>query len=221
MNLDHTKKIIQTHGFSAGVHDLCYRGVNRVTELTLLVGMRITMSTLDRAFIDGDAAGWGFIERDALLDQVRKHGETTLDMDEATIASATARGDRCYGVIVDGMLVSYGWYSTQPTEAFEGLTLHFSSDYAYMYKGFTVPAFRGKRLHGIGMARALAAYAAEGKTGLVSFVQSNNFASLKSCYRMGYVDFGRLLAAKVNGRFLTHATKGCKPYGFRLEAVSS
>ncbi len=221
MNIDHTKKIISTHGIYASVHDLCYRGANRIADTTLLVGMRITMATLDRTFLAGNGEGWGFVERDELLAQVEAHGATKLDMDEALVRSATARGDRCFGLIVDGTLVSYGWYSSMPTEAFDGLVLHFHRDYAYMYKGFTLPEFRGQRLHGIGMARSLAAHTADGKLGLVSFVQSNNFASLKSCYRLGYVDFGRLFAAKVNGRHLTHASRGCKPYDFRLEPVRS
>ncbi len=88
-----------------------------------------------------------------------------------------------------------------------------------MYKGYTVPAYRGKRLHGIGMARALEAISKEGNAGLISYVRSNNFASLKSCYRMGYRDFGNLFVAKLNGQYVTYTSKGCKAFGFHVEVV--
>lgn len=41
------------------------------------------------------------------------------------------------------------------------------------------------RLHGVGMSMALRHYLARGFKGLVSYVESTNFASLKSCSRMG------------------------------------
>jgi hypothetical protein len=42
-----------------------------------------------------------------------------------------------------------------------------------------------------------------------SYVEWNNFGSLRSCYRMGYTDFGNIVAARIWD----------KPFGFRLEWV--
>jgi RimJ/RimL family protein N-acetyltransferase len=62
---------------------------------------------------------------------------------------------------------------------------------AYMYKAFTHPDYRGRRLYGVGMALALKALAERGITKLVTTVHTNNFASLSSCRRLGYQRIGR------------------------------
>jgi hypothetical protein len=97
------------------------------------------------------------------------------------------------------------------------LILHFDDRYIYMYKGFTHVEHRGQRLHAIGMTRALEAYLARGYKGIVSYVEWNNFASLRSCYRMGYTGFGSIIVARILGRYIIHASSGCKPYRFKLE----
>jgi hypothetical protein len=219
MNTEHTRKIIHTHGVVAAVHDLAYRVAHRLTDLMVFDGMKLTLETVDRSFLEGDRSGWGFLDRDTLLACVG--APRSLDMSEAFIEQATTRRDRCYGLLIGDELASYGWYATQPTPVTDELLLHFDPSYAYMYKGYTRTVHRGKRLHGIGMARALAALTAEGQKGLVSYVESNNFASLRSCHRLGYQDFGRLFATRTNGRYRTYATAGCEVYDFRVEPVSA
>ena len=103
-----------------------------------------------------------------------------------------------------------------PTPIDEHFRLHFDPAYTYMFKGYTVPAQRGKRLHAVAMCQALRALAGEGQRGLVSYVASNNFASLKSTARMGYRPFGDLYLVQAAGRAFTWATPGCRPYGFRV-----
>src|SRR5207245_9056607 len=79
---------------------------------------------------------------------------------------ALARGDECYGFLAGETLAAYGWYSRMPTPLeLPGLELHFNREYVYMYKGFTHPAHRGRRLHAIGMTRALQHYLASGLRG--------------------------------------------------------
>src|SRR5262249_28103377 len=141
-------------------------------------------------------------------------------MDAEFIDQALARGDRCYGAIDGDTIVAYGWYSTKPTPVTaisEDMVLHFDSAYAYMYRGYTLPAYRGKRLHGIGMARAMEAYVREGSRGLVSVVDAANFASLASCYRLGYRSFGQIICARIAGQYFTFATGGCEEYSFRID----
>ena len=70
-------------------------------------------------------------------------------------------------------------------------------------------------------AEIMREYLQRGRKGLVSYVESNNFGSLKSCYRMGYADFGNIYAARCFNRYLLHSDAGCRPYGFRLESVRS
>jgi hypothetical protein len=45
---------------------------------------------------------------------------------------------------------------------------------AFLGKGFTLPRYRGQRLHAIGMTRALCHYLAKGRRGIVCYVESTN-----------------------------------------------
>jgi len=66
------------------------------------------------------------------------------------------------------------------------LLLHFDwVNYVYMYKAFTVERYRGQRLHAIGVTQSLVRFGSMGYRGLLCYVESNNFDSLKSSYRMG------------------------------------
>lgn len=96
-------------------------------------------------------------------------------------------------------------------------SLRFSDEYVYMYKGFTHPEYRGQRLHAIGMTKALQIYLGRGFKGVLSYVESNNFSSLKSVYRMGYVDVGTVYIVRILDRYLTYVDAGCKLYQFQLE----
>jgi hypothetical protein len=215
VNLDYTRDIVQRFGLQAALHDVAYRAASRLTDAMLLRGMTVIMDTVPREYLKPQEEGrWGFLDRELLLERV---GAQESDMTEDFIVDAIARGDRCYGVMFGDTLASYGWYSRRPTPIDDDLTLHFNSAWAYMYKVFTLPAYRGNRLHGIGAARALEVFSKRGSAGLICYVRSNNFSSLKSCYRMGYRDFGQILVAKLNGRYITYSSRGCKAFDFRIE----
>lgn len=161
--------------------------VGRVAALKVLQVVAITADRLDRSYM-GLSGGYtgSFAERDWLIEQAARNPE--LGMSEAFVREAIARGDRCYVITAGDTLASYGWYSNRPTAIDDGLVLAFDPLYVYMYKGFTRAEHRGRRLHAIGMTRALAAVVDEGFCGLVSFVERTNSASLKSVHRMGYND---------------------------------
>jgi len=57
---------------------------------------------------------------------------------------------------------------------------------------------------------------ASGYKGFLAYVDWNNFSSLKSCYRLGFTDFGKIYLARFFGRYLVHADGGCANYAFRL-----
>ena len=87
---------------------------------------------------------------------------------EPFIDEAVQKGDRCYALFDGDVLMSYGWYSTRSTRLTEIVgepVLHFDMLYAYMYNGFTLPKYRGQRLHAIGMAAALEKYTEDGQRG--------------------------------------------------------
>jgi hypothetical protein len=137
----------------------------------------------------------------------------TFELWPAFLRDAARRGDRCYALFQGETLASYGWYSDRPSSIDDNLLIHFDPVYAYMYKGYTVPAYRGLHLHAVGMCRAL-------RDGLISYVQSNNFASLRSVARMGYRIFGTVFLVRLGGRNLTYATRGCRDDDFWVEPTA-
>jgi hypothetical protein len=140
------------------------------------------------------------------------------ELTEMFVREAFDKGDECYGFLCGDSLASYGWYSREPTPIHPPeLMLYFERGYIYMYKGFTHVNHRGQRLHAVGMTRALETYRARGYKGIVSYVEWNNFGSLRSCYRMGYSDFGAIMVFRLFGRYFAHSSAGCRRYGFRLE----
>lgn len=113
---------------------------------------------------------------------------------EAFVEKAYVGNELCFAAIVDGNLASYGWYalgSQVPVNEF-GCVMQYPTSAAYMYNGFTHPNFRGLRLHGIGMGRALLDLADRGVGALVSDVNWTNWASLRSCARLGYRTLGNV-----------------------------
>jgi hypothetical protein len=216
-NIAYYRELRRQHGLGRALFAAAYRVVNHAVDVAIWNGVVLTMDTVDEKFLEESEKKNGRFFEPAELESFAKDPENELTAE--FMRSAFARGDRCFGFVVDGALASYGWYSTKQTEAGEGLVLHFDPSYVYMYKGFTHPKFRGQRLHAIGMAAALAAYANEGAKGLISYVDSTNFSSLKSCYRMGYKTFGRVGILKTKRGYVTRASSGCGAYAFGVDAV--
>lgn len=201
-------------GIADALHDLSLRAINRVVAFKILKG--VTIDRVDPAFLECPEPYRPMFLDEARLREFSRDRANELPAD--FLDEALAKGDECYGFLAGGDLAAYGWYTRRPTRLdLPGLDLHFGPDYVYMYKGFTHPRHRGKRLHAIGMTRALQHYLASGYRGLVSYVESNNFASLKSCFRMGYAPFGSIYILQVQGLRLAHSTSGCRPYRFRVE----
>jgi hypothetical protein len=200
-------------GVRNGLHSLAYRVLNRCADYRVLQGMKITR--VDPAYLSGGGHyTYGFLDAAQLARFAR---DPQYDMTPAFVAQAAAKGDECYAILDGDVLASYGWYSNAPTHISDDLVLHFSRDYVYMYKGYTHPKYRGQRLHAIGMTRALDAYLRRGFHGLISYVETNNYSSLKSVYRMGYEDVGRIYVGRVLGSYRAWHTPGCHAYGFFLK----
>ena len=209
-------KVAKSFGRRAAFHDLQQRIVNRVMRFQVLKGMIATADDIDKKFRDAGGLQTRFATREELM-TAAANPEIAAEMTTQFIDEAIERGDECYGIFDGSKLVSYGWYSNTPTQLTSRLMLHFDRAWMYMYKGFTLRSHRGKRLHGIGMCLACHAYTDQGHRGLISYVNSTNFESLRSTSRMGYRMFGDLYIAEAAGRAASWATPGCTPYGFRAE----
>jgi len=150
--------------------------------------------------------------------QLRKHAQQPItEISSGFLDRAIPRGDECYAICAGEELAAYGWYALRSTPiGVHDLVLHFSDAYVYMYKGFTDTRHRGRRLHAIGMTRALEHYLGAGYRGLVSYVEATNLDSLKSCARMGYQVFGSIYVLRVFGCSFAFSSPGCSRFGFRL-----
>jgi hypothetical protein len=220
MDVRFYRDALRQHGVGATLYHAAFRAVNHVAEVAVLDALRATPAMVDRrSFCDARRGEARLLDAAALRPYA---ADATNALTGGFIDEAARKGDRCCALFEDGALVSYGWYSTRPTRLLETAgspVLHFDPSYVYLYHAFTRPSHRGRRLHAIGMAAALDAYAKEGHEGLVSYVDSSNLASLKSFHRMGFVAFGHLVLVKTGARYHFCATPGCKKHGLRVEAT--
>ncbi|MBO0858479.1 MAG: GNAT family N-acetyltransferase [Chloracidobacterium sp.] len=197
------------------VYDLIYRGVNRFTLLMVL--KCVTIDAVDRSFLEGSGVyRCEFLDQERLL-RLSENPENEIDRD--FLDEALRKGDECFAILDADRLASYGWYSTKPTMVNKDLELQFDERRVYMYNGFTHPKYRGQRLHAIGMTMALDHYLNHGYKGIVSWVEANNVRSLRSCYRMGYKDFGEIYIIKLFRKYLILRSKGCRDYKFKVSAI--
>jgi hypothetical protein len=204
-----------TRDFGAGkaLQDLLIRGVNRAFYFRVL---RCVVVTEPPPPDRGAPIPYehGFADREQLLEWA---ADSAYELSPRFVEDALASGSRCYAIWDGPVLASYGWYSSLPTPVSADLWLHFDPRYVYMYKGFTDTRYRGQRLHALGMIAALRTCLSEGSLGLVSYVESNNFSSLRSCARMGYRDFGWIAFAKMFRGYLIRRSRGCREYAFELK----
>lgn len=209
---------LRRHGVLHVLHVLCMRAINQAVPFKILRGVYVEKP--DAAFLA--APQWyqaRFLERAELRAFA---ADPQNEMSPEFIDSVAAKGDECYALLQGGSLAAYGWYATTPTSiGVPHLLLRFSRDWVYMYKGFTSERHRGKRLHAIGMTRALHEYRRRGYRGLVSYVESTNFDSLKSCDRMGYRVFGSIYVGRLFGRDFAFSSPGCSRFDFRVENLNT
>jgi hypothetical protein len=207
---------VRRHGLSNAVHALALQALNSIVGLKILRGVYVDRA--DPAYLAcRDPYKPSFLSAKALQDYAQ---DPVTEMSPRFVEDAVGSGDQCYAICDRGNLAAYGWYSTRPTPiGLPDLLLHFAPGYVYMYKGFTDSRHRGKRLHAIGMTRALEHYLGKGYGAIVSYVESSNFDSLKSCYRMGYKIFGSVFLLRVFGRYFAFSTPGCKAFGFRVRSA--
>jgi hypothetical protein len=201
------------HGLHHTMYKAAWKTVNKFVFLKVLRG--VTIASCDPQFLQLPP---DYVSRFLSRDELAMYAtDPANELDVVFIAAALSKGDTCLAVLQGNELASYGWYSTTPTPIEPSdLLLRFSPEYAYMYKGYTAVRHRGKRLHAIGMAQALRHFLDRGYRGLVSYIEANNFDSLKSSFRMGYAPFGSIYIGKVFDRYFIHASSGCRRYAFEL-----
>jgi hypothetical protein len=150
---------------------------------------------------------------------IRFAADPQSDLTEAFVRAACAKGDRCYGILDGERLAGYGWCSSTSTVLWPGVAVTFPSEWIYLYKAFTLPEYRGRRLHSHLTALRLADGAARNTVGALACVEIDNLASSRSCMRLGASRVGTLAALRICGRYFTSSTAGCRQRGVRILPV--
>ena len=143
-----------------------------------------------------------------------------LHITDDFIDRASERDQVCVLTRYYGDVAGYGWVSLGRTEHETGIDVVFGPNRRYAFKAFTLPEFRGKHLRG--HFGALDAHSE--KHGIaygVYFVETHNFASLRSSARnngrwVGYAGYFRLF-----GKLFTFRTPGAAETGFAFIAADA
>lgn len=206
---------VRTFGVGPALRDIAYRTTKKIVPVSIMKGMTAVVADVSPAFFDPGPLAPRFATPDE-LHRAAALPEWQEGMARGLVNTALAKGDECVGCFDGDRLVSVGWYARTPTTISDTMTLHFDPSWVYMHRGYTLPAYRGRRLHAIAMTWALGTYTRRGARGLISYVDFNNLASLRSVERMGYRIFGDVILFALGPREVAVSTPGCRPYGFRV-----
>jgi hypothetical protein len=216
--LDPLRAALARHGVAALAYQWAVRCLNWAVEFKVLRALVAHRPHPD--FLNCPSGYRAMVLTENTVRQFSR--DPVNEMSKQFIDEALHRGDQCYAIVDGDTLAAYGWYAFGATPiGLPGMLLRYRDDHVYMYKGFTHDRYRGQRLHGIGMTLALRHYRSTGRMGLISYVESVNFDSLKSCKRMGYLEFGSVYVVKLFGRYFSYSSAGCAEYGFRLTCSGS
>jgi hypothetical protein len=160
-----------------------------------------------------------FTFRFLTADEVETYAQDTSLYLCPTLVEGVRNGSEiCFGALAGDRLAAIACYALEiaKPEHAGGATFSFPSDVVYMSYGHTHPDFRGARLHGLVMGLALQELAKRGITKLVSLVAWTNWASLKSCSRLGYIHLGYMITIRGRKRAVGVYPKLAKQLGVRF-----
>jgi RimJ/RimL family protein N-acetyltransferase len=202
------RRDIKHFGLWCTVVDVFFRAVNYLCYFRIV--RAVVLEAVKPEYLDDGNLNWQFFSAEELHDLA---ADSSNEITEKFLDDALAKGDRCYGAMDGDALVTYAWMSHKPTDA-DGLVVHFDPAYAYFFKAFTSPHYRGKRLNSICAHRALRHCVSDGYRGFIADIDAHNFASLYAADRMGFVKFGQATIFKLGRVPLIHLSRGCQKYGY-------
>jgi hypothetical protein len=185
-----------------------FRGMYRLTGVELLHGLRLTgnATPVHAPSVDID---YCFVDADRLRREVGVEGSGLRLEDLERHLDAR---EECFGAFVGGVLASYIWFSPGPAHIEGRIFVHFNPSYAFSRWVFTRKDHRGLHLHPLCKRKALEAYTAQGRRGILSVVHAWNISSLNAAAQVGCVRVGWMGMAQ--GRVWTSAR--CRHEGIWL-----
>jgi hypothetical protein len=133
------------------------------------------------------------------------------------IPEVLARGDAVYVVLDGELLANIGFYAEGPTPILNDLVVHFDPPPRYMYRGYTQVAYRGRRLHALGILRAAMEIFDHQVPQLVTICERTNYPATISVLRMGWKPCGTLYRVGVGPWSWLGRTAAARGMGMLLQ----
>lgn len=153
------------------------------------------------------------LEEAALLAHCR---DPELELSQASVREAFARGDVCAGVLEDERLLGYAWFAFGATPESGGTWVGFAPQAIYTYRHFVRPGHRGRRLVAGLLSAADARGAQSGRASCLTLVYTHNRASIRATERSGARTVGYAACLKVFGRLLCWRSPGARRHELRF-----
>ncbi len=137
---------------------------------------------------------------------------------ERILREAITRNDLCHVVLDGERLANIGFYANRPTPILNDLMVHFDSRHWYMYGAFTPAAYRGHRLHALGILGAARELFGRQVPALVGVYEWTNYRSMVSALRMGWRQCGTLYRVQAGSWLRLGSSPAARAIGMRLES---
>ena len=217
MNVTDLRRNLRNAGALRAGLDVGYRLTNKFTTFKILKTLNLTPRLLNPSTQNGNGEFQHlFLDETQLRFYAR---EPVNEMTNSFLDEALAKGDRCSAILLGKRLVNYVWCARRATPLTHDLLFEFGSEWLYRYNAFTLPAYRGRRLQGWNTTMALQEAVKLGLKGFICYADVNNYSSLKSMYRCGYVDVGKMFMLRMSRTYWIHVDPECRPYGLNLKPL--
>lgn len=113
-----------------------------------------------------------------------------LDLREAMVREAAARGELCVGAWRGSELAGYAWYSYAEAPHLQGVWVRVPAEAVYRYKVLVRPAWRGRGVARFLYAAADPLVALPGRRFLVTCIAPHNAASIAASLKSGDAPLG-------------------------------
>jgi Acetyltransferase (GNAT) family len=139
-----------------------------------------------------------------------------LELSQASVREAFARGDVCVGALEGERLLGYAWFAFSPTPESGGTWVDFAPSATYTYRHFVRPSLRGRRIVGGMLFAADAEALRRGRSTCLTLVYTHNRASIRATERSGARTVGYAACWKLFGRLLCWRSSGAREAKLRF-----
>lgn len=192
-----------------------YVATNRVIPLSIFGCLRLGPDDVNPALAEPDGP---FESRFVDADAMDRFASELDGVGHRVVREAFERGDVCHVVLDEGRLANVSLYANRPTPILNDLVMHFDRRYWYMHGAFTPAAYRGRRLHALGVLRAALALFERRVPALVGVYEWTNYRSLVSARRMGWKPCGTVWRVGAGAVMRLGRTAAARGVGMRLDA---